>query len=139
VAPPARERITADLARLRISPAARRLARELGVDPTTVTGSGRGGAIMSEDIERAAAARQGPTPPQTPVPSAPATAPAATTADRSAAMRQAIAAAMSRSKREIPHYYLSTTIDLHRAMTWLEQENAKRPIAGRLLYGALLL
>ena len=54
-------------------------------------------------------------------------------------MRQAIAAAMSRSKREIPHYYLSTTIDLHRAMTWLEQENAKRPIAGRLLYGALLL
>lgn len=137
--PAAREKTTAELARLRISPAARRLARELGVDPTTVTGSGRGGTIMSEDIERAAAARQGPTPPQTPVPSAPAAAPAAATADRSAAMRQAIAAAMSRSKREIPHYYLSTTIDLHRAMTWLEQENAKRPIAGRLLYGALLL
>lgn len=135
----AREKTTADLARLRISPAARRLARELGVDPTTVTGSGRGGAIMSEDIERAAAARQGPAPPHGPVPPAPAGAPAATAAERSAAMRQAIAAAMSRSKREIPHYYLSTTIDLHRAMTWLEQENAKRPIAGRLLYGALLL
>ena len=35
-------------------------------------------------------------------------------ADRSTRIRQTIAAAMSRSKREIPHYYLSTTIDMHR-------------------------
>lgn len=122
-----------DLTRLRISPAARRRARELGVDPSTVRGTGRGGTIMSEDIERAAAGR---------VPAAPAAVPAkvaASTADKAAGMRQAIAAAMARSKREIPHYYLSTTIDLHRAMAWLEQENAKRPVTGRLLYGALLL
>jgi pyruvate dehydrogenase E2 component (dihydrolipoamide acetyltransferase) len=54
-------------------------------------------------------------------------------------MRQTIAAAMSRSKREVPHYYLSTTIDMHSAMDWLAEENRKRPITDRLLYGVLLL
>ena len=54
-------------------------------------------------------------------------------------MRQTIAAAMSRSKREIPHYYLSTAVDLHGAMTWLVEENQKRPVTERLLYGVLLL
>lgn len=54
-------------------------------------------------------------------------------------MRQAIAASMSRSKREIPHYYLSTTIDLHRALTWVAQQNERLPITERLLYGPLLL
>jgi pyruvate dehydrogenase E2 component (dihydrolipoamide acetyltransferase) len=46
---------------------------------------------------------------------------------------------MSRSKREIPHYYLSTTIDLHRATNWLMEENRKRPVTDRLLNGVLLL
>jgi pyruvate dehydrogenase E2 component (dihydrolipoamide acetyltransferase) len=46
---------------------------------------------------------------------------------------------MARSKREIPHYYLATTIDMHRAMTWLANENLKRSIADRLLYGVLLI
>jgi pyruvate dehydrogenase E2 component (dihydrolipoamide acetyltransferase) len=54
-------------------------------------------------------------------------------------MRMAIAAAMARSKREIPHYYLSTTIDFHAARTWLTEENLKRPIGERLLYSVLLL
>jgi pyruvate dehydrogenase E2 component (dihydrolipoamide acetyltransferase) len=54
-------------------------------------------------------------------------------------MRQAIAAAMARSKREIPHYYLGTTIDMGRAMAWLADENLKRPVADRLLYGVLLI
>jgi pyruvate dehydrogenase E2 component (dihydrolipoamide acetyltransferase) len=34
---------------------------------------------------------------------------------------------------------LSTSIDMHAAMTWLTQENLKRPVTDRLLYGALLL
>ena len=54
-------------------------------------------------------------------------------------MRRAIAAAMARSNREIPHYYLSTPIDLHQALTWLAAENEKRPVSQRLLYGVLLL
>jgi pyruvate dehydrogenase E2 component (dihydrolipoamide acetyltransferase) len=54
-------------------------------------------------------------------------------------MRQVIAAAMARSKREIPHYYLHTTIDMTPAITWLTQENLKRSVEDRLLYGVLLL
>jgi pyruvate dehydrogenase E2 component (dihydrolipoamide acetyltransferase) len=46
---------------------------------------------------------------------------------------------MSRSKREIPHYYASTSIDMQSAMTWLAQQNLDRPVTERLLYGALLL
>lgn len=56
-----------------------------------------------------------------------------------AAMRGAIAAAMSRSKREIPHYYLATDLDFGRSQSWLEQQNAQRPVTERLLPVALLL
>jgi pyruvate dehydrogenase E2 component (dihydrolipoamide acetyltransferase) len=54
-------------------------------------------------------------------------------------MRQTIAAAMTRAKREIPHYYLAHTLDMHRALAWLADANARRPVTERLLYGALLL
>jgi pyruvate dehydrogenase E2 component (dihydrolipoamide acetyltransferase) len=54
-------------------------------------------------------------------------------------MRAAIAAAMSRAKREIPHYYLSTSIDMFTAERWLRTENEKRSVAERLLMIALLL
>jgi pyruvate dehydrogenase E2 component (dihydrolipoamide acetyltransferase) len=54
-------------------------------------------------------------------------------------MRQAIAAAMARSKREIPHFYLASTIDLEPALGWLEAENAQRPVTERLLAGVLFL
>lgn len=54
-------------------------------------------------------------------------------------MRKVIAAAMARSKREIPHYYLGTHIDMSRAMEWLQAENLKRPVTERLLYSVLLL
>lgn len=125
--------------RLRISPSARRLARELGVDPRVVKGTGREGAITRADIERAAAGA--PAALQAAVPGAPAVAPPAAppSADRLDRMRRTIAAAMSRSKREIPHYYLSTTIDLHPAMAWLDHENEQRPPEKRLLAGVMLL
>ncbi len=109
--------------RLAISPSARRLARELGVDPATVQGTGHGGAITREDIEQAVKGA----------------APAAPPVDRAARLRQTIAATMSRSKREIPHYYLSTTVDMHRALEWLGEQNASRPVAERILYGAVIL
>ncbi|TKS63559.1 MAG: putative pyruvate dehydrogenase complex, E2 component [Nitrospira sp.] len=117
--------------RRRISPAARKLAGELGMDPAFVQGTGPGGAITLEDIQRNAQTRrqQPSTPPAF----------AGETGDRQTKMRQTIAAAMARSKREIPHYYLSTTIDLGRAMTWLQEENLTRPVADRLLYGVLLI
>ncbi len=107
--------------RLKISPLAKKLAAELGVDPATVGGTGPDGAITREDIE--GAARPKP----------------AVEMDRQTRMRQTIGAAMARSKREIPHYYLSTAIDMQRALAWLAEENGKRPVADRLLYGVLLI
>ena len=115
--------------RLRISPLAKKLAEELRLDPASVTPTGPGGRITREDIEQAAQARKAAVPSP-----APAAAP-----DRAARMRQAIAAAMAHSKREIPHYYLSTTIDFHRALSWLNEENLKRTVEDRLLYGILLV
>jgi pyruvate dehydrogenase E2 component (dihydrolipoamide acetyltransferase) len=130
--------------RLPMSPSARRLARELGVDPTRVRGTGHGGAITREDIERASTARapvvrQEVTPPASTAAGPPKVESVLASADRQTRMRQTIAAAMSRSKREIPHYYLSTTIDFQPAMNWLTEANSKRPITERLLYGVLLL
>jgi pyruvate dehydrogenase E2 component (dihydrolipoamide acetyltransferase) len=46
---------------------------------------------------------------------------------------------MARSKREIPHYYLATTIDMHRAMAWLTEENLKRSVTDRLIPAVLLV
>ncbi len=142
--------------RLRVSPVARRVAEQLGVDLDAVAGSGPDGAITKADVERAASAAPAPAPaPATPTPrpspapspttqpppatSPAAGAPAAEPADRQAAMRAAIGALMARSKREIPHYYLETRIDMSRALEWLGEENLKRSPADRLLPSVLLL
>ena len=121
--------------RRRVSPAARKHAEELGIDLAAVVGSGPDGAVTLSDVEQAAAvraeggkalaaeARAGSTPPS----------------DRQAEMRKAIAAAMGRSKREIPHYYLSESIAMARARDWLQQANTGRPIGERLLMAALQL
>jgi pyruvate dehydrogenase E2 component (dihydrolipoamide acetyltransferase) len=77
-----------------------------------------------------------------PAPASASGAPATSAADaakRLAGLRRAIGSLMARSKREIPHYYLSTTIDLSAAMAWMRDTNAGRPIASRLVPSALLL
>ncbi|MBI1846518.1 MAG: 2-oxo acid dehydrogenase subunit E2, partial [Candidatus Rokubacteria bacterium] len=109
--------------RVRVSPLARQAAARLGVELATVRGTGPGGAVTLEDVERAAAALPAPGRPRLDL----------------ARMRQTIAAAMTRAKREIPHYYLAHTIDMQRALAWLARENAQRPVTERLLYNVLLL
>ena len=123
-------------ARLRISPSARQLAAELGVDASTIPGTGPDGAITRQDIE-AAAEQRGKGLKETA--EATASMEAATAIDRQTRIRGTIAAAMARSKREIPHYYVSTTIDMGPAMIWLTEQNRKRPVTDRLLYGVLLI
>lgn len=112
-----------DAGRVRATPYARRLAVELGVDLGDVVGTGAEGAIRAGDV-RATATRPATPPPPT---------------DHALARRRAIADLMSKSKREIPHYYLSTTIDLSAAMTWMRDHNRAVPIAERLVPAALFL
>ena len=102
--------------RQRISPAARRLAAQTGVDlHSLVTGAAR--PITRSDI--AALGQDHPPAPGD--------------------MRAAIAAAMSRSKHEITHYYLSHTVDLTKAEAFIKAENATRAPDDRLLLGVLYL
>lgn len=113
-----------------VSPSARQRARVLGIDPDSVSGTGAQGSVTLADIEAAAATAT----------QAAGTAPSpSTAADRQTEMRKAIAAAMSRSKREIPHYYLAETIPMAKALAWLQERNQGLPITERVLSAALLL
>jgi pyruvate dehydrogenase E2 component (dihydrolipoamide acetyltransferase) len=94
-----------------------------GVDLAAIAGSGPGGAIVRADVEQRLAA-------------APAEKKRAVGLDLDA-MRAAIAAAMARAKREIPHYYLAHQFAMSAAEAWLARVNAGRPPERRLLMNAL--
>jgi pyruvate dehydrogenase E2 component (dihydrolipoamide acetyltransferase) len=133
--------------RPRISPLARRLAAETGVDLSRLTGTGVDGAIRADDVRRArdrmtAPEEQPPEPgPAAPVAAAePAgAAPARSAAERAADMRRSIAALMTVSNREIPHYHLTLTVDLHRGLLWMRDRNRELDMSERLVPAALLL
>jgi pyruvate dehydrogenase E2 component (dihydrolipoamide acetyltransferase) len=108
--------------RVRISPAARRRARELSVDPASVRGTGMQGSVTVEDVERAAG-----------------TASAGGEESDTDSMRRAIASAMCKANREIPHYYLGSTIDFETAASWLDEYNRDRAPDRQLIAPALLL
>jgi pyruvate dehydrogenase E2 component (dihydrolipoamide acetyltransferase) len=129
--------------RVRASPLARRIATELGIDLRAVTPSDEGGTITRADVERAA--RGNGTSPGSAAaipavaPSVEDTAGRSSDATRMAAMRRAIGAAVAKSKREIPHYYLSQDIDVGHAMEWLRVRNLERSVDQRLLPATLLI
>jgi pyruvate dehydrogenase E2 component (dihydrolipoamide acetyltransferase) len=112
--------------RTKASPAARRLASARGIDLSAVTGSGPGGAIIRADIER-----------REPVVTPPGEKTKRSVGLDLKAMRAAIAAAMARSKREIPHYYLDHQVDVTGCEEFLSRVNAGRPPENRLLMGAV--
>jgi pyruvate dehydrogenase E2 component (dihydrolipoamide acetyltransferase) len=111
--------------RVRASPAARQLASARGIDLAAVSGSGPLGSIVRADVER----NVGPAAP-------PPGKKRAVGLDLDA-MRAAIAAAMARSKREIPHYYLEHQVDVTGCEEFLSRTNAGRPPDNRLLMGAI--
>lgn len=116
--------------RPRVTPAARRRAGELGIDVAGLRGTGPDASVTVADVDAAASGAE-----------APAAAPAepATHGFDPVQMRAAIAATVSRSKREIPHYYLLQAVDFGACDAWLARYNADRPPAQRLLPAALLL
>ncbi len=105
-------------ARLKITPAARRLAAQHKIDLSAIKAPA-GQEIRLADI---AALVKRPAP-----------------ESAGSAMRDAIAAAMSRSKREIPHYYLSQSVDITAAESFVAEVNKDRPATERLLLGAVLV
>lgn len=120
--------------RVRASPAARKLAEARGIDLSAVAGTGPGGAITFVDVERSLGTARV----AAPVEVEKVEKKRAPGLDLDA-MRVAIAAAMARSKREIPHYYLAHDVDVTAGERWLADTNASRPPDSRLLMGALAL
>jgi len=121
---------------LRATPAAKQLALESNIDLTRLTGSGPASAIVLDDV-RAAIGSDKDTQAMIDAASAPAKVQEAVSGvSPMNGMRAAIAAAMSRSKREIPHYYLSHTVQLDNLLTYVHEKNAQRAPEDRLLSGA---
>lgn len=116
--------LASETVRIKASPLARKQAQERGIDLRGLSGSGPQGAILLADLPR-------PTP-QPVVEKAP------EAGDEKELMRRAIAAAMARSKREIPHYYLATTVDLQTALAWMTRYNHDKAADEQLLMTALL-
>ncbi|MDD9957216.1 MAG: dihydrolipoamide acetyltransferase family protein [Anaerolineaceae bacterium] len=104
--------------RARISPIARRLARERGIDLARVKGSGPGGRVVRADIENYREEKPAPTasaPAATPSPAAPQRTPPPPDEDvehvRPDSMRRRIAATTIESQQTIPHFYVTMDID----------------------------
>jgi len=105
----------------RVTPVARQAAEVLGVDLDRLEGTGPGGAVSRRDVEAAAES------------------PGGDEEERHRAMRRAIAAAMTRSKQEIPHYYLATSVAVDVTLDWLAAVNRDRAPAERILPIAMYL
>lgn len=117
----------------RITPYARLRARELGVVLAEVEPHVPGGIVVAQDVELAAQTRSSRAPLRDG--GAASVEPEPLTPEQR--MRRAIGAAMARSKREIPHYYVATTVDLEPVLERLAEHNARVSVADRVLPAVL--
>ena len=113
---------------VKASPIVRRLAKEQQLNLTGIKGSGPQGAILLNDLAPLLKAKTDTKSEQHK--------PADKTEQN---MRNAIAVAMTKSKQEIPHFYLNLELDLTNAQQWLQQQNQATPPEEHLLLLALLL
>lgn len=112
--------------RLFVSPLVRRLARERGVDPSLITGTGPNGRIVRRDLDAWLAS--------TPVPSATPPLAAASAIPPGGGvsfedtphtpMRRAIARRLTESKSTVPHFYLTTDCRVDRLLAMRAEINA---------------
>lgn len=110
-----------------VSPVARRTADEQGIDIRLVTGTGPGGRITKDDVLEFAK-QQAPAPTGEPAPAAQTPAPQPTLQVEGGRielgrMGQAIARRTQQAKRDIPHYYVSVSVDMTRAMDFRRELN----------------
>lgn len=122
------------------SPVVRKLAGEQQLDLSQLSGSGPGGAILLRDLPVSAPEAENRIDTRSDIKAdTKTTTRTAASPDTALAMRSAIAAAMEKSKREIPHYYLSHEMDITQAQRWLADFNADRGPEERILLLALML
>lgn len=119
------------------SPVARRIARERGVDLTSLAGSGPGGRIVKADVEAAAQETAGT--PGTPAPVPPAPAPAdgesgrgTVTVTEPSRAQALIARRMAESRATVPSFTLETTVDMTTAVS-LRAEMKETALDGELV------
>jgi pyruvate dehydrogenase E2 component (dihydrolipoamide acetyltransferase) len=98
---------------LRISPALRRKAERLGLDPADIPGSGYGGRILRDDIEAAksgaAAVKSGS---------------AGVSLRPLAGAQKTVAERMTLAKQTVPHFYLQRDCDMELVLTALQGRGA---------------
>ena len=126
--------------RLRASPLVKRLAEEHKIDLNQVAGSGPGGRIVKADIAdfvsgakpAPQAAAEAPSAAQQPPAqaAAPGEAPSRGTAVDMSKMKQRTGERMAESKRDIPHFYVSTVVDMSAALDFRKQSNASLEESG---------
>ena len=119
------------------SPLVRKIAEDSQLDLSTIKGSGPGGAIILNDVVNDAANNSSEAVDGSK--KIKKTSTQNNTDTNTNAMRTAIALAMEKSKREIPHYYLSLDIDISKTLQWLHTENKEREPDQRQLLLAVLL
>ena len=107
--------------RVLASPIVRKIAKAQQLDLSRIKGSGPNGGIILKDIAQIA--------PKTRL----------TEGEPLANMRNAIAAAMTKSKQEIPHFYLSVDLPINKAQQWLQQANKDKTPQTHILLIALVL
>lgn len=111
---------SSDSGRLKASPLARKLAHEHNIDLSSIKGSGPSGRVVRKDVEAAQGqnhqtasapqARQTDTAARTPKDSAPR--PSGGTLTPLSKMRDTIARRMQQTITEVPHFYVTTSIDM---------------------------
>lgn len=119
---------------IKASPLARRIAAENNIDLSQIKGTGENGVITKDDVDLALATQKEPLPKAEKFPPDD-----AKTLAQIEAVRTAIAAAMSKSKREIPHYYLEKKIDITKSIDWLTAKNKEKSVQERQLPVVLLI
>jgi pyruvate dehydrogenase E2 component (dihydrolipoamide acetyltransferase) len=131
------------------SPLARKLARERGVDLSTVQGSGPGGRIVQADIEQAARdgnppASSSPLTVGTPQPVFAAVAPLALATEEAeeiplTTVRRLTAQRLAASAREAPHFYLTVVAEASQLLAFRAQANGRRGAAVKISVTDLLI
>ncbi len=128
--------------RIKASPVARRIAAESGLDLGAISGSGPGGRIVKADVEAALAAPAAPAVPAAPATPRPAAAPPAPAleprVEEASQMRKAIARRLATSIGPVPHFFLTTEIDMGRALELRAELNERWP-DGKIGVNDLLL